>query len=336
MNTEKNKNGTSLVEQSLFYFIKKNFPDAVNRYSFRCLKHYVEIDIYIPSLDMAVEYDGSYWHKSKVDSDNKKNGILNENGFSVLRIREFGLPELEKFNGDVINLPYIQINEKNYDYINTTLAYISKQIGEPLSSEIKKNFVDDTVYTEALREIYALRYSCEVFPNLTSMCGIEFWSYELSAPLKPQNIEKYTWVPAHLVCSEGRDMILPRYRRCFRSENEEDNQCDKCVFDVLCPLMRFCNDKISQGEKGFSDEVLVECKYVENKIWQFIEEGKSLEGYSGFPTFHTWLTKSSTIGKKLLKAYTSSRTSKKVKENIVFFMGLQKETYREYLKMGCI
>ena len=46
------------------------------------------IDIAAPSLKLAIEYDGSYWHKDKAGKDREKVKRLKAAGWSVLRIRE--------------------------------------------------------------------------------------------------------------------------------------------------------------------------------------------------------------------------------------------------------
>ncbi len=48
--------------------------------------------------------DGSYWHRNKVEKDNEKNEALNSLGYEVLHVREFGLPKLNSFDGEVIEL----------------------------------------------------------------------------------------------------------------------------------------------------------------------------------------------------------------------------------------
>lgn len=49
---------TSKPEQILYYYIKKWFSDAQNNVKYNS----VSFDIYIPSKQIAIEYDGSYWH----------------------------------------------------------------------------------------------------------------------------------------------------------------------------------------------------------------------------------------------------------------------------------
>ena len=74
--------------------MKNIFEDAVNRE--KITPENIEVDIYIPSLNVAIEYDGEYYHRSKMKQDSMKNKILFENGIQLVRIREEGLPKIEK------------------------------------------------------------------------------------------------------------------------------------------------------------------------------------------------------------------------------------------------
>ena len=83
---------SSFPEQSLFYYISKYFSDAVNG----DMHMGVELDIFIPSKNVALEYDGYHWHKSKsrTANDIKKNKICSDNSVEMVRIRELGLARL--------------------------------------------------------------------------------------------------------------------------------------------------------------------------------------------------------------------------------------------------
>jgi very-short-patch-repair endonuclease len=47
-----------------------------------------EIDLLLPALGVAVEYDGWYWHRSRVVADTRKSSALSARGWTVVRIRE--------------------------------------------------------------------------------------------------------------------------------------------------------------------------------------------------------------------------------------------------------
>lgn len=88
---------TSYAEQVLYFYLKKYFPDAINRHSILG----VELDIYIPRLNVGVEYDGVYWHKDKYDKDNRKNLFCKDNGIQLFRLREHGCPKLNGKSVDI-------------------------------------------------------------------------------------------------------------------------------------------------------------------------------------------------------------------------------------------
>ena len=64
------RNKTSFPEQTIFFYIKKEFPDAINGYKPSMLNG-MELDIYIPEIRTSIEYDGLNWHKSKISKENK-------------------------------------------------------------------------------------------------------------------------------------------------------------------------------------------------------------------------------------------------------------------------
>ena len=89
----KRKYGTSFCEQAVYYYVKQLFSDAING----DVHLGVELDIFIPSISTAVEYDGEIWHKSnkKVFLDDKKSKTCVENGITLIRIREPNIPAVD-------------------------------------------------------------------------------------------------------------------------------------------------------------------------------------------------------------------------------------------------
>ena len=81
------ENHTSFPEQALYFYINKIYPDAINsdRETIG-----MELDIYIPSLKIAIEYDGKNWHKNN-KHELKKNKVCKDNNIVLMRIREEGL-----------------------------------------------------------------------------------------------------------------------------------------------------------------------------------------------------------------------------------------------------
>jgi hypothetical protein len=85
--------GTSFPERAIYHYLKAIFPDTKNGYKFHGQS---EIDVYIPSLNLGIEYDGFKYHKRKykIAIDNRKNIRTGNIGIDLIRVREKGLPEL--------------------------------------------------------------------------------------------------------------------------------------------------------------------------------------------------------------------------------------------------
>lgn len=81
------QNHTSFPEQALYYYIKRYYPDAINGNTDVIG---IELDIYIPSLHIAIEYDGVAYHKTN-KFEVKKNKLCIDNNILLIRIREEGL-----------------------------------------------------------------------------------------------------------------------------------------------------------------------------------------------------------------------------------------------------
>ena len=80
------ENVNSFYEQTVYYYVKKAFSDAINS----DMHINMELDIYIPSIKTAIEYDGEAWHSSvkKQETDITKNKKCIEAGITMIRIRE--------------------------------------------------------------------------------------------------------------------------------------------------------------------------------------------------------------------------------------------------------
>lgn len=78
---------TSFPEQAIYYYIKQKFNSAENRF---IIKPHLEVDIFLPNYKVGIEYDGAYYHKSKIkqERDTKKNRRLHELGIRLIRVIE--------------------------------------------------------------------------------------------------------------------------------------------------------------------------------------------------------------------------------------------------------
>ena len=74
---------TSFAEQAVYYYVKKYYPNAINRYTAKFLGK-MELDIYIPSIKCAIEYDGEAWHKKdNIHREQCKYNLCKNNGIKL-------------------------------------------------------------------------------------------------------------------------------------------------------------------------------------------------------------------------------------------------------------
>lgn len=89
-----NDNKTSFAEQAILFYCNK-FTTAVNRYT----KFGVEIDVWLPELNVGIEYNGMYWHDKRRQRDQIKLDVLKKNNIRMITIQDNGENTI---NGDVI------------------------------------------------------------------------------------------------------------------------------------------------------------------------------------------------------------------------------------------
>lgn len=79
---------TSFAEQAVFFYVKRLYPDTISRYKADFLGKF-ELDVYIPSIRYAIEYDGEAWHtKAKLGREQRKYQICKKYGITLFRLRE--------------------------------------------------------------------------------------------------------------------------------------------------------------------------------------------------------------------------------------------------------
>ena len=79
---------TSFPEQAVFFYVRQNYPDAINSYK-DCFTNGMELDVFIPSLSVGIEYDGKAWHnEDKLNNERIKYEICRKHSIRLIRIKE--------------------------------------------------------------------------------------------------------------------------------------------------------------------------------------------------------------------------------------------------------
>ena len=185
---------TSFPEYALVYYLKKYGLDVVHSYR---EKGY-ELDIYIPSKNTAIEYDGHYWHKNKAKKDLEKNQKCVKDGIRLYRIRE-GLPTLNDSSIDYV------VQENRKDLPKTLKEVLIKIIG----MNVNVNLERDAINIENLRE-YTEKESSLLLSNPRIA---NEWNYEKNGNLKPEHVTSNSNKKVWWKCSEGHEWEASIYSR---------------------------------------------------------------------------------------------------------------------------
>ena len=128
---------TSFPEYAIVFYLKKYGLETIHSYK---EKGY-ELDVYIPSKKVAIEYDGYLWHKNKTKQDLRKNYNCVKDGIILYRIRE-GLPSLNDSSVDYV----VQRNQEDLSDI------LKKLLSEITETVIDVDLKRDSIAIENLRE----------------------------------------------------------------------------------------------------------------------------------------------------------------------------------------
>ena len=177
---------TSFPEYAIVYYLKKYRLDVLHSYR---EKGY-ELDVYIPSKKIAIEYDGYLWHKNKTQKDLEKNKKCVKDGIKLYRIRE-GLPSLNDSSIDYVV-------QRNQEDLSKTLELLLSEIAE---TNVDVDLKRDAIAIENLRE-YTEKETSLSFSNPEIA---KEWNYEKNGNLKPENFTANSNKKVWWKCSKGHE-----------------------------------------------------------------------------------------------------------------------------------
>ena len=181
--SEKN---TSFPEFVILYYLQKQGIEAIHSYK---EKGY-ELDIYIPSIRIAIEYDGYFYHKNKTKKDLEKNLKCKKDGIKLYRIRE-DLPSLNNYSIDYI----VDKNQKDLAEV------LQKVLSEIVGFTIDINISRDAIKIENLRE-YTEKENSLLFTNPKLA---KEWNYEKNASLRPEHVLANSQKKVWWKCDKGHE-----------------------------------------------------------------------------------------------------------------------------------
>lgn len=226
---------TSFPEQAIYYYINKCYSNAENGY----ILDGNEIDIYLPDYKIGIEYDGSYYHKSREEKEIGKYKRLKEYGVYLIRVRENEIVPANNSYDDYVLSKYIR---NDFDNLNNAIQKLIEKIDKIIK---KKSYI--TIDSEKdLMEIQKSYFqnkkdkSISVkIPNIASEFDIEKNGGMTPELVYAGDNRKYWWK-----CEKGHS-----YQESPNARNGGHN----CPFCSNHQILAGYNDLLSQYPKLASE-----------------------------------------------------------------------------------
>lgn len=192
---------SSFPEQAVYFYLSK-LTDATNR----CNVEGWEVDIYIPKLQLAIEYDGIAWHTTPklVDRERRKDQALAKQGLNIIRIKE----DKEK-NETIGNIIYFKVDPK-YSNLNDAIQRLISLIKSKYKLN-KKVLID--IY-EDRQEILSTYIKMEKENSFASTHPdiVHLWNIEKNKGLTPDlfsfRSNRIVWWNCPVCGGEWRESII--------------------------------------------------------------------------------------------------------------------------------
>ena len=211
---------TSFAEQAIFFYVKKLYPDAISQYHADFLGK-LELDIYIPSIRYAIEYDGKPWHNKKgaLERDQKKYQLCNKMGIKLVRIQE----QMSPLGSDVADWSLSTEKIHRYDRLEFIISQLLRKLdfsGKYFLRKFGINIIRDQFeiqkYKLSIREENSLE---KLYPDIAKE-----WNYARNGDLTPRMFvpgshQKVWWT----CCICGYEYYMSIYHRTQRKQG-----CKKC------------------------------------------------------------------------------------------------------------
>ena len=214
----KKYNRTSFPEQAIYYYLSQIYAETINGYT-DIFQNKMELDIYIPEIKTAIEYDGAAFHSSEKAKKEmiKKYQICRSNGIRLLRVSEF--------ENDTDSFDFCFLRKGNADRdLNDVITQVVKFVSnKTISVDVTADRAE--IMKQYINVIHEKSISYR-FPDVAKK-----WDIEKNNGLKPEQVNAYSNKKYWWICSLGHS-----YQATPMNE----------VFDTkTCPICS--NHRVLQG-----------------------------------------------------------------------------------------
>ena len=229
----------SSQELRIYCELKSLFPDTC----FRQKIQGKEIDVFVPSIKLGVEYDSAFYHRDKDNEDQAKNSLMESLGLNVIRVRERPLDQISSL--DVIT-PTRQLSKKDMNRLLESVAAVCAMDENLLASYLSENdFINNENFASYIS--YSDRpipenSLAEKFPEIAAQ-----WDYEKNAPLTPYDFSHGSKYRAWWLCDNGHSFDASINSQTYHSGGIYKG-CRYCAWERKLPLGDKQDDLFGEGK----------------------------------------------------------------------------------------
>ena len=177
---------TSFPEYALVYYLRKCKLNVIHTYN----DFGYELDLYVPSFKIAIEYDGHLWHQDSASKDLAKNIRCKNDGIKLYRIRE----ELPSLNDTSIDY----IVHRNYFDLSKVIQNVVFDIcGIKIDVDVQRDYVDIENLREHLEKDSSI---VTTHPDIAKE-----WNYKKNGNLHPEHITRSSHKKVWWICQHGHE-----------------------------------------------------------------------------------------------------------------------------------
>lgn len=184
---------TSIPEQVIFECLKNTGFNVKNSYKPKWLNG-KEIDIYLVDYQIAIEYDGSGWHKN-VNRDIDKGKLIRKNKIKFIRLRE---PNCPKINDDSIQI-FTKTPDTDGKYIESSVKELYKVLSKEtgLIISFPKNY--NVIYSKAVAKLRNKDLDKSFLSTYQNL--MKDWNFNKNTKIDPKRLSPKSHTKAWWKCS---------------------------------------------------------------------------------------------------------------------------------------
>jgi very-short-patch-repair endonuclease len=186
---------TSFPEQAIYYYLKQIDNTVENR---KKINNKWEVDVWVPSKNIAIEYDGCRYHNGKKSKqkEQKKNEYLKNCGIRLIRVKESADKNIEVcIEKDIINF---SIKNKYVD-LPEVINKLIKIVFDDIRLIIDIN-MDKTTILESYKQDCLNNSLATINPELASQ-----WHPTKNGTLTPDMFTQWSNEKAWWICPLGHE-----------------------------------------------------------------------------------------------------------------------------------